>query len=183
MTMHNGPTKLTMRNGEPALRKRVLYRRHSCASTPNHSPRAVIRRTERLSVEVVVGLRGRSAQRVTGKRSKNGCGVTRGSAPYFKGKELHLSRIHILRHGGTTGTLRDSQMHDKCTIQTLRKTHIRMTQESAGIRYTGLRAQNSRLTVFTLVTSVRKQSLRESTTITLTTGHFHKWGKRLCHSR
>lgn len=114
--MHNGPTKLTMRNGEPALRKRVLYRRHSCASTPNHSPRAVIRRTERLSVEVVVGLRGRSAQRVTGKRSKNGCGVTRGSAPYFKGKELHLSRILILRHGGTTGTLRGltnaRQLHD-----------------------------------------------------------------------
>ena len=119
--MHNRPTQLTMSNGEPALRNRTLYGIESYASTPNHSQRAVIRRTKRPAVEVVVGLRGRRAQRVTGKRSQSDCGVTRGSAPYFNSKKLHLSRIHRLRHGGTSETLRGltnaRQLHDTNTTQ------------------------------------------------------------------
>lgn len=104
--MFNGQITRDMKDAVPALGNNSAYGIESYASTPNHSQRAVIRRTKRPAVEVVVGLRGRSAQRVTGKRSKNGCGVTRGSAPYFNSKKLHLSRIHKLRHGGTSETLR-----------------------------------------------------------------------------
>lgn len=119
--MLNGQITRDVKDAVPALGNNSAYETESYASTPNHSPRAVIRRTKRPAVKVVVGLRGRSAQRVTGKRSQNGCGVTRGSAPYFNSKKLHLSRIHKLRHGGTSETLRGltnaQQLHDTNTTQ------------------------------------------------------------------